>query len=277
MRRLSKRLGRWLAWGVIVSAASVGSLGLARAQGIQPALELVLAMDASSSVSAEEFELQRRGLSEAFRHPEVVAAVRATGDAGVAVAVVQWSGARFQRKSVDWTLVHDAASAGELAATIAASERLLRGGTSLGGAIRFSLTQLEQNRFHGRRKVIDVSGDGFAGLSPRRERDRALARGVTINGLAIENEEPGLGRYYADHVVGGSGAFVVVVKSFVDFAVAIREKLIKEIAGSVVAAKPGSERLRVPEARTDAAALQSAILTQSWQGKYGLLSPCWPY
>ena len=141
----------------------------------------------------------------------------------------------MQRTSIDWTHLRDDAGAAGLAKAIEASKRQLRGGTSLGGAIRFSLERIENNRFEGRRKVIDVSGDGFTGHSPRRERDRALARGVTINGLAIENEKPRLGEYYAAHVIGGTGAFVMTVASFEDFAVAIRDKLIREIAGMVVA------------------------------------------
>ncbi len=214
----------------------------ALAREVRTEIELVLALDASTSVSAEEFELQRRGLADAFRHPDVMAAIRAAGDLGIAVALVQWSGPRLQRTSIDWTLVRDEAGAAGLAAAIDNGKRLLRGGTSLGGAIRFSLARIEDNRFDGRRKVIDVSGDGFTGHSPRRERDRALARGVTINGLAIENEKPRLGEYYAAHVIGGTGAFVMTVASFEDFAVAIRDKLIREIAGMVVAGEAGVRR-----------------------------------
>ncbi len=102
--------------------------------------------------------------------------------------------------------------------------------------------RIENNRFEGRRKVIDVSGDGFTGHNPRRERDPALARGVTVNGLAIENEEPGLGAYYAEHGIGGSGAFVITIQDFGDFTPAIRQKLIREIAGMEVAAKAGKDR-----------------------------------
>ena len=57
-----------------------------------------------------------------------------------------------------------------LAVAEAEAERLLTGGTNLGGAMRYSLAKVEANRFEGRRKVIDVSRDGFTGLSPRRER-----------------------------------------------------------------------------------------------------------
>ena len=202
------------------------------------ALELVLAIDTSSSVSAEEFDVQRRGLSEAFRHPDVLAAIAGLGREGLAVALVQWSGNRIQRTSVDWMHLHDAESAHGFASAIAASPRLFTGSTGLGGAIRFSLGMLEENGFAGRSRVIDVSGDGYSGLSPRRERDRALARGVTINGLAILNEKPDLAAYYAAHVVGGTGAFVVTVDSYEDFAEAIRAKLITELSGLKISALP---------------------------------------
>jgi hypothetical protein len=83
--------------------------------------------------------------------------------------------------------------------------------------------------------VIDVSGDGFTGLSPRRERDRAVERGVTINGLAILNEKPELGLYYAAHLIGGPGAFVLTAGSYEDFAEAMRDKLLQEISGFTAA------------------------------------------
>ena len=54
-------------------------------------LELVLAIDVSSSVDEEEYQLQMRGVAAAFRHPDVIAAIEATGGNGIAVAMVQWS------------------------------------------------------------------------------------------------------------------------------------------------------------------------------------------
>ncbi len=68
-------------------------------------LEPVLAVDASSSVSAAEFELQIQGLAQAFRDPRVLQAIRASGDLGLAVSLVQWSDNRKQFLAVDWTLV----------------------------------------------------------------------------------------------------------------------------------------------------------------------------
>ena len=72
-------------------------------------------------------------------------------------------------------------------------------------------------------------------------RDRAIAQGVTIYGLPILNDRlqpsgwrqiEGLDRYYAACVIGGPGAFLVVADDFMDFARAIRRKLVFEIASN---------------------------------------------
>jgi hypothetical protein len=57
----------------------------------------------------------------------------------------------------------------------------------------------------------------------------ASARGVTVNGLAILNEDRDLARWYRDHVISGLGSFVVPAADFHDFAEAIVNKLVREI------------------------------------------------
>jgi hypothetical protein len=200
-------------------------------------LELVLAVDVSSSVDDAEFDLQMRGLAAAFRHPTVVRVLTQAGLRGIAIALVQWAAGKEQLLGLDWTLVRDAAGAAALARRIAATPRLFVGGdTSLGGAIRFSARQFENNGYRGLRRVIDVSGDGGAGQGQEvaksissRGRDFALAQGITVNGLAILDEDPDLDVFYRKYVIGGAGAFVIAAESYRDFASAIIEKLIREI------------------------------------------------
>jgi hypothetical protein len=214
-------------------------------------LELVLAVDASSSVSADEFDLQMRGLSEAFRHPGVIGAIRAGGDLGIAVSLVQWSDNRKQTVAVDWMAVTDEASALALSLEIENTPRfLVGGGTAIGGALQFSIRQFERNAFIGRRKVIDLSGDGRTnqGSQPSKMRDRAVASGITVNGLAILNEDQTVDRYYRYNVIGGTGSFVMNADDYQDFARAILHKLIKEISGVPIAS------LRPPTAPNLAAA-----------------------
>jgi hypothetical protein len=213
------------------------------AQGRQPVdLELVLAVDTSSSVSPGEFNLQMQGLAEAFRSPAVHGAIQSTGDLGIAVAMVQWSDNRKQTLAIDWQIVGDAGSAEAFADEIDATPRfLIGGGTAIGGALNFAAAQLRINDFEGRRKVIDVSGDGRTnqGSNPARARDDAVAEGITINGLAILNEDGLVDRHYLANVIGGTGSFVMRADDYADFARAILEKLIKEISGVPIAQRPG--------------------------------------
>ena len=195
-------------------------------------LELALLVDVSASVSDEEFRLQVGGLATAFRSPAVLDAIRMSANRGIAVSVIQWANRENQRVSVEWTLLRDDADALGLAARIAAMPRLIHGGhTALGSALAFGLQELESNRAAGFRRVIDVSGDGRAndGLPLRAVREEVIEHGVTINGLAILNELPLLGRYFRERLIGGEGAFVMVAQDYVDFAQAMAVKLAREI------------------------------------------------
>jgi len=60
---------------------------------------------------------------------------------------------------------------------------------------------------------------------------------VTINGLAIENEEPQLADFYRRSVIGGPGAFVIAAADYQDFVEAIRLKLLRELAPGPMAAR----------------------------------------
>ena len=234
----STRLGLWSVLSPHLRALAL-ALALAtppvpvQAQGSQVVdLELALLVDVSASVSDEEFRLQVGGLATAFRSPAVLDAIRMSANRGIAVSVIQWANRENQRVSVEWTLLRDDADALGLAARIAAMPRLIHGGhTALGSALAFGLQELESNRAAGFRRVIDVSGDGRAndGLPLRAVREEVIEHGVTINGLAILNELPLLGRYFRERLIGGEGAFVMVAQDYVDFAQAMAVKLAREI------------------------------------------------
>ncbi len=219
-------------------------------------LDLVLAIDASGTVDPAEFDLQTRGLADAFRDPEVIAAIQATGARGIAVAVVQWSGRGQQVVTVGWTPVADEASSKALAKKIEIAGRRLVGATTvIDRALLFSVELLAVSPFHGQRKVIDLSGDGKTNYGPLPDlaRDHALAAGITINGLAIVNDVADLAAYYRDHVIGGAGSFLMTARDYADFATAIRMKLVREIIGTPVAALP----------RTPVGATKQTLISQN--------------
>ncbi len=223
-----------LALGMAVGAAAPAGAQERRAVD----LELALLVDVSSSVNDQEFRLQADGLAAAFRAPAVRSALRRLARRGVAVSVIQWANHANQRSSVDWTLLRGDADAFRLAERIAAMPRLdSRGHTAIGSALDVALAALETNRFAGLRRVIDVSGDGRAndGVPLHAARDRALDRGVTVNGLAILNELPHLDRYFRKYLIGGAGSFVMVARDYADFAAAMTGKLLREIDAAPLA------------------------------------------
>ncbi|MCB1490016.1 MAG: DUF1194 domain-containing protein, partial [Bauldia sp.] len=83
-------------------------------------------------------------------------------------------------------------------------------------------------------------GPNNIGLPVVLVRDRLVADGITINGLPIMLKSvggigpfniPDLDIYYEDCVIGGPGAFVIPVEDTSRFPMAIRRKLVLEIAG----------------------------------------------
>jgi hypothetical protein len=128
--------------------------------------------------------------------------------------------------ALDWTMVGDRGSAAALATTVETTERALTGDTSIGGLLRFTTDYIQRAPFQSARWIVDVSGDGTSssGDQPDRFRDRAVAKGIVINGLAVLNEFPTLEQYYADHVIGGPEAFVVAARDYGHLARAMRIK-----------------------------------------------------
>src|SRR5437762_1309010 len=70
----------------------------ARAAEHQVDLQLVLAVDASGSIDARRFELQRRGYADAFADPRVLQAIRSGPLRAIAVTMFQWTGPSQQAR-----------------------------------------------------------------------------------------------------------------------------------------------------------------------------------
>ena len=199
---------------------------------VQVDLALVLALDVSSSVDAREFDLQQRGLADAFRHAKVLDAILTGPRQRIAVTVVQWAGGGEQAVSIPWTMVGSGAEAAAFADRLVQTRRRFHDGvTDISGIITYSAQHALSAPFATARRVIDVSGDGIDNVqySPHRARDAAVAAGITINGLTILNETPDLDDYYRLTVIGGENAFVMTAANYDDYALAILRKLIREI------------------------------------------------
>jgi Ca-activated chloride channel family protein len=190
---------------------------------------LVLAVDVSGSINQEEYSVQMNGLAEALQDPTVLDAILTER---AALALIQWSGARRQHVSLPWTAPQSPDEVRDLAALVRTLPReWTASSTALGPAMAYA-----GDYFAGApscdRRVIDVSGDGPSneGLRAREVRDLLVARGMTINGIAIEDAAIDVSDYYEANVIGGEGAFVLTAESYADYPRAILRKLLAELA-----------------------------------------------
>ncbi|MGR3269346.1 DUF1194 domain-containing protein [Thalassococcus profundi] len=194
-------------------------------------LALLLALDVSSSVDAEEHELQKAGIAASLNDPDIRHAILNGGPGTVALAVYEWSGRRQSAVVQDWTLLTDAGAIERAAGQIMGTARSeTRFPTAMGYALGFGATMLRRAPDCTRR-VIDVSGDGITndGFGPELAYRHFPFDGVTVNGLAVLGADPQVQDYYQDFVRHGPGAFVETAEGYAGFRRAMTRKLFREI------------------------------------------------
>lgn len=237
------KLAKPLFCGALALMLPVLHSGPASAGGKSSCLDvaLVLTVDASASVSRQEFALQQYGIAAAFRDSGVRNAISMAGR--VAVSVIFWGSEGLAKPQSAWVLIDNDAAAEGFARLVESMPRGVSGDTGLGAGLLAALEKFESLDQCAIRRVVNVSGDGeetrvYRGKrrSPVPSQVRALAQAmeVEVNALAIANEEKDLAVYYASNVITGPSAFVVDVTRYEDFAEAMKRKLIREIGPQVV-------------------------------------------
>ncbi|MDJ0683142.1 MAG: DUF1194 domain-containing protein [Alphaproteobacteria bacterium] len=213
-----------------------------QAQTIPVDLELVLAADGSGSIDDIELALQRDGYATAVTNDQVLALLTGGLHGKTAIAYVEWGDALSQATIVDWTVIDGPESAQAFAEALRSAPREAWGYNSISAAIDYSVTLMETNPHRGIRRIIDISGDGpnIGGRPVTDARDDAVAMGITINALVINSGRGGyrgpggipLDVHYQRDVIGGIGSFVKIAERNENFAEAVIEKMLLEIADS---------------------------------------------
>ncbi|TDL81994.1 DUF1194 domain-containing protein [Palleronia sediminis] len=209
-------------------------------------LALVLAVDISSSVDAEEDRLQRQGLARALTSERVRRAALALPGQHVALAVFEWSGRWQQETLLEWTPLRSAADIDAAAAAIAGSTRSYADfPTAAGYALGYASEML------GRApdclfRTIDISGDGVSneGFPPSFAYSNFPLGDVTVNGLAITGHDETVVRFYRTQIVRGPGAFLEIADDFPDFERAMTRKLEREMGARVVGSSGDGPRVQ---------------------------------
>ena len=238
MRRRS-----FLAGSALLAAPALLSARPARAVVSAPEpvdVELILAVDVSRSVDAEEQEMQFNGYAAAFRDPRMIEAFIGGPVGAIACTFFTWSDWNIQEHLVPWMRLGSPADCERFAQAIDNAPRRVHLYTSISGAIDYAANLFGQG-YEGTRRVVDISGDGVnnSGRDVGLSRGEALEKGIILNGLAVLDRSPPppglmqmqpLDEYYQERVIGGPGAFVMVAEGFEAFEPAVRRKIIREVA-----------------------------------------------
>ena len=191
-------------------------------------IALMLAVDVSGSVDAQEYRIQMDGLAAALTDRNVLAALVASE---AKIALMQWTGTGRQSVVINWTQVTSPDDVYAFAFEVATVPRLWRDfSTAIGEAMALALPYfaiVEECERH----VIDISGDGISneGQAPRDVWPALAEAGVTVNALVIQDRGFDLTSWFETDVITGPGAFAVTANSFDEYPEQIIRKLFREL------------------------------------------------
>jgi hypothetical protein len=161
-------------------------------------------------------------MAQAITSPEFLAAVQAGWSKRIGFAVFAWHHNQFPQV-VSWTIIASEQDARRVARAIEArllvdveregrsSEAFYAGRlTDLSQAIDHAALMLQAAPYAAPRGVINIIGNGEdnVGDDAQPARDRAVGKGLIVNGVVL-GTDPAVLDYYRQQVVGGPGAFVM--------------------------------------------------------------------
>ncbi len=214
-------------------------------------LAIVVSLDRSRSIDDVDAVAQIDGLLHTLRHSEFAEAVAHGRHGRVALSVVTWSSFGHHEVILPWIAIADRRDARRAAIVLEADtarRKTARHGslTDHDLAIEVGLGQFGRLPWRTAARVINVVADGVGNIRRMSaiDRDDALRRGVTINGLVMAHgaEAPRLVEYFRREVVGGPTSFVLVSHTAEGFAAAMLRKMVREI----VLLRPAPGRSRLP-------------------------------
>jgi len=207
-----------LCLAIILIACTLSVTRAGRADSVWTDANIVTGLDLSGSIEAREVQLQVDGIAMAIRSPKIIAAIRRGNYGRIGFAVFVWADSDYP-VLVSWRLISSAEDAtaaseeiaGRLHAIIGSDVTVKLGAlTDLSGAIDFGGRMLRTAPFATTHRILNIVGNGVdnVGDGPRPARDRLVAEGATINGVALGHDRA-IYEYYRREVMGGPTAFVL--------------------------------------------------------------------
>jgi len=262
--RFSDAVGRRFRVALAAAACLCGAAGgSAASPDVGPTdANLVTAIDVSASIGRHEEWIQQAGLARALVHPAFLQAIAAGPRGRIGFAAFTWSSDGRFEVLVPWTVIGSAEDARRVSAALAGAtlvDRSRYGGgdrddgapdaampehrTDISAAIGFAATLLASAPYAAGRSVMNICANGTdnVGDGTGASRDRAVARGFTVNGLIL-GRDAALAEYFRANVMGGPGAFVMRLSDPESVGEIMMEKLRRDLLVSMSLIEPAQGR-----------------------------------
>jgi hypothetical protein len=202
-------------------------------------INMVVAFDRSESIDADERRAQIKSLTAALLDQRFMDSVTSGYHGKLGISVMAWSSFSQVEMILPWIEIGGRGDAEEAVRRInwhQAKDPDVRHGkqTDIALAIATSVDILDQAPYFGSKQVINIISDGIDnfGRFPMVDRDLALDRGITINGLVqARGHAVGIIKdFFRKQVIGGPSSFVQAADGVDGFAQAMLRKMMLEVA-----------------------------------------------
>jgi hypothetical protein len=220
-----------LAWAMLAGR-------LACADSVSTDVNIVTGLDFSGSIEPRDAQVQIDGITMAIRSPQIIAAIKNGNHGRIGFALFVWASGNYPIL-VTWRQISSAEEAAAVADEVSAglhaligSETLAKLGalTDLSGALDYGGAMLHAAPFATDRRVINIIGNGIdnVGEGARPSRDRLVAEGVTINGVALGRDRTFFA-YLKRDVIGGPESFALMANDPEMLVEVVARKFVTEI------------------------------------------------
>jgi Ca-activated chloride channel homolog len=221
-----------LAWALLAGR-------VACADSVWTDANIVTGLDFSGSIEPRDAQVQIEGITMAIRSPQVIAAIRNGNRGRIGFAVFVWASGNYPILT-NWRQIGSPEEAVAVAREVEAALHALIGGsdalvklgalTDLSGALEYGGEMLRAAPFTTNHRIVNIIGNGIdnVGEGVKPVRDRLVAGGVTINGVALGRDKT-LFAYLKRDVIGGPDSFALMADDPEKLVEVLARKFMTEI------------------------------------------------
>lgn len=205
-------------------------------------VNIVTGLDFSGSIEPRDAQVQIDGITMAIRSPQVIAAIKNGNHGRIGFALFVWASGNYPIL-VTWRQISSAEEAVAVADEVSTglhaligSEALVKLGalTDLSNALDYGGEMLHAAPFATNHRIINIIGNGIdnVGEGVRPTRDRLVAEGITINGVALGRDRTFFA-YLKRDVIGGPDSFALMANDPEMLVEVVARKFVTEIVFNV--------------------------------------------